>query len=155
MIMQLTSDTNYITLMVECARHTADVNKLWAFAYSDIADVRYATAAYIYTPSDILEYLVDDLDYRVRTTVAQSCNISMGSRWKLAKDTNATVRSMIAKYEKDADILTLLSDDTDVNVRKAVACNLDTPIPICLKLTNDDNPDVRYWALLRFTYTIY
>ena len=155
MIMQITSDDNHIDLMCECANHTDDVNKLWAFAHSDIADVRYATAINIYTPLEILEYLVDDSDFRVRAAVAQSCRLSIDVCWKLAKDTNATVRYMIATNVNLADILTFLSDDIDDKVRRAVACNLNTPIPACQKLTKDANQTVSYWAWLRFTYTIY
>ena len=67
----------------------------------------------------------------------------------------ATVRYMIATNVNLADILTFLSDDIDDKVRRAVACNLNTPIPACQKLTKDANQTVSYWAWLRFTYTIY
>ena len=47
----------------------------------------------------------------------------------------ATVRYMIVTNVNLADILTFLSDDIDDKVRRAVACNLNTPIPACQKLT--------------------
>ena len=96
------------------------------------------------TSPEIIEELVKDKDWRMRTTVAKNSNTPAEALKKLAEDKYEQVRWGVASNPNTpVDILKKMAGDKDKDVRRAVAENPNTTVDILRKLAGDKDSEVR------------
>ena len=107
---------------------------------SYFSDVRYAVAANLSTPNNVLEKLKNDKDEDVR----QAATIRLFEpRWQSYKDNKIIIKSLLKSKDTDIDLLKVLSNNEDEYIRRAVALNPCTPQPILDELSEDEEPHVQ------------
>ena len=93
---------------------------------------------------EIIEELVKDKDWRMRTTVAKNSNTPAEALKNLAEDESWEVKRIVAiNPNTPADILRKLAGDKDSEVKHGVAINPKIPADILRKLADDGDDDVR------------
>lgn len=94
------------------------------------------------TPSETLEFLLNDQDYWVGWNLAQNPAVSAALLEKLVSR-GLFLREVAAHHNTPSKLLIQLTSNANEMVRAAVACNPATPLSILLILAKDNQPQVR------------
>ena len=98
---------------------------------------------------EIIEELVKDEDWRMRTTVAKNPNTPVDILRKLAEDRDWVVRNTVASNPSTpVEILMRLAEGKDLGVKRGVAENPNTPVDILRKLAEDEDRSVRWEVVM-------
>jgi len=92
----------------------------------------------VFTPPEILDELVVDLDITVQRGIAWNPNTSVETLIKLATSKDWNVRKgVVYNINTPVNILIERADDIDIDVRVGVAWNINTPVTALIKLVDD------------------
>lgn len=99
------------------------------------------------TPAWILDRLSQDTDVWVRAAVAKNPNATLNTLMRMTLDPETMVRYQMVVRTKSEAILRALHRDTNAAVRFLVAGASTVPFDVLLILAEDDDDDVRESAL--------
>ena len=119
-------------------------------ASDDDRSVRRIVAENPKTPAQVLAVLAQDDDVQVRVAVAQRQGTPVEVMMDLARDHDAMVRGNAARSRYGglpAETMMALARDAVTFVRRCVALNLFAPAEVLTVLANDDDPEVREYAM--------
>jgi hypothetical protein len=107
------------------ASHQEAPIEVWLDIIERMPDMRFWVAQNKTVPIEVLEYLANDPDLRVRRMVAQKRKLPETLQIKLAEDPEPSVRAALAYNAKvTSQVLAILMDDREQLVRDAVACRV-------------------------------
>lgn len=99
------------------------------------------------TPAWILDRLSQDTDVWVRAAVAKNPNATLNTLMRMTLDPETMVRYQMVVRTKSEAILRALHRDTNPIVRFHVAGASTVPFDVLLILAEDEDDDVREFAL--------
>jgi len=120
-----------------------DAELLRKLATDKDTDLRKIAACNPATPTKLLLALARDKSERVRQELAYNSGAPLEVLAILTKDKNWYVRREVARYAKVPQVLAILAEDSDANVRQALAWNPNVPTDLLCRLAEDNSAMVR------------
>lgn len=124
-------------------------------AQDDSENVRFASAFNPNMPEEGFKLLLQD-ETPVRGAVTQNRNLPYSMQMYIAKSSDPYIRQQLARRKSNIppEVLTLLADDPEEDVRYEVAINSSTPEAVLKKLTDDPSERVRRNAVHTYIWAL-
>lgn len=93
-------------------------------------------------PPHVLEFLLQDPEYRVQTEALTNPHLCPDTVWNLAHYGDVFQRSTLARHNERTDVLEVLAKDPEPEVRAAIIDNAQAPVELALAVAHR-NQDLR------------